>query len=131
MLKTITLLSITAALALATPAAFAQNRTGRAAAPPAGPAAQPAKKKQTAGPFHGRLKAVDQASRTLTMGTRTFHVTADTKITKDGKPATLKDAVVGEMVSGYFKTAENGNLVLSTLRFGPKPANEGTAKKKP
>ena len=127
MLKTITLLSITAALVFAAPTASAQNRAA-GTAPPA--AAQPAKKKQTAGPFHGRLKAVDPAARTITMGTRTFHVTPDTKMTKDGKPATLKDAVVGEMVSGYFKTAENGNLVLSTLRFGPKPVGEEPSKKK-
>lgn len=127
MLKTIALLSITAALVFVAPTASAQNRPAGAAAPAA---AQPVKKKQTAGPFHGRLKAVDHAARTITMGTRTFHVTPDTKMTKAGRPATLKDAVVGEMVSGYFKTAENGHLVLSTLRFGPKPAGEETSKKK-
>jgi hypothetical protein len=90
------------------------------------PATTAPAKKQTAGPFHGRLKAIDRTAGTIAMGTRTFHVTGSTKITKDGKPATLAEGAVGEMVSGYFKTSEDGKLTLSTLRFGPKP--EGEAK---
>ena len=78
-------------------------------------------KRQTSGPFHGNLKAVDQQARTITMGKRTFHVTPETKIVRGDKSATLQDAVLGESVSGYFKTAEDGRLVLASLRFGSKP----------
>ena len=64
------------------------------------------------------------------MGTRTFYTSSATKITKHGKPATLKDGVVGETVSGFFQTAEGGQMVLKSLRFGPKVAEEETHKKK-
>ncbi|HWQ92253.1 MAG TPA: hypothetical protein VN673_11320, partial [Clostridia bacterium] len=109
--------------------ALAQARTSPkkstpAQADPETPAS--ARKKQAAGPFHGKLKAIDRAKGTLVMGTRTFQVTAQTKITKHGKSATLADGVIGESVSGYFKTSEDGKLALSSLRFGPKPdAGEG------
>ncbi len=92
--------------------------------------ASPAKKKQTSGPFHGKLKALNLDAKSITMGTRTFYTSSATKITKHGKPAMLKDGVVGETVSGFFQTAEGGQMVLKSLRFGPKVAEEETPKKK-
>ncbi len=84
--------------------------------------------KQSAGPFHGKLAAVDQAAKTITVGKRTFHVTSNTKIFKDGNAATLKDGVVGEVVSGGFKTDESGRLVATKITFGPKRESKGEEK---
>jgi hypothetical protein len=84
---------------------------------------EPAKgeKKPAAGPFHGKLAAVDQTAKTINVGKRTFLITSETKIKKEGKPATLQDGVVGEEVSGYVKPNDAGKLVATTVNFGPKP----------
>src|SRR6516165_10204347 len=78
-------------------------------------------KKPAAGPFHGKLAAVDQTAKTIGVGKRTFQITSETKIKKDGKPATLQDGMVGEEVSGYVKPNDAGKLVATTVNFGPKP----------
>jgi hypothetical protein len=97
---------------------------------PAAETQEPAtgEKKPVAGPFHGKLAAVDQTAKTITVGKRTFLITSETKIKKDGKPATLQDGVVNEEVSGYVKPNDAGKLVATTVNFGPKPK---TTEKKP
>jgi hypothetical protein len=77
-------------------------------------------KKSGALPFHGRLKAVDHSARTITVGALTLQITADTKMTKAGKPAVLEDATVGEDVGGAYKKTEDGKLNVTKVRFGPK-----------
>src|SRR5690349_17873467 len=57
-------------------------------------------KKKAVTPFTGKLTAVDKTAKTIKVGERTFHITSETKIHKGGKPATLDDAVVGEVVGG-------------------------------
>ena len=80
-------------------------------------------------PFRGKLGAVDPTAMTLTVGNRTFAVTAGTKILKNGEPATLSDGVVGEPVRGAYKKTEAGKLEAVTVHFGaksvekPKPEN--------
>ncbi|HLP76400.1 MAG TPA: hypothetical protein VK327_05715 [Candidatus Paceibacterota bacterium] len=78
-------------------------------------------------PFHGKLKAVDKTAKTVTFGETTVQVTSETKITKDGKPATFDDAVVGENVGGAYKKGDDGKLNAVSLRIGAKPetAHEG------
>ena len=88
------------------------------------------KKKHGAGPFHGSLASVDKVAKTITVGKRTFQITSETKIKKAGKPATLDDGVVGEDVGGYFKTTEDGKLMATSVRFGPKPEAATDEKKK-
>ncbi len=82
-------------------------------------------------PFHGKLKSVDKTAKTITIGERTIQITEETKMVKDGKPATLEDAVVGEPVGGAFKKTESGKLNATTIRFGAKPetAEDGGSKK--
>ena len=53
-------------------------------------------KKKTAHPFHGNLAAVDKTAKTIKVGESIYQITSETKIIKDGKPATLDDGVVGE-----------------------------------
>ena len=72
-------------------------------------------------PFHGKLAAVDAKAMTLNVGTLVIHVTADTKVTKDGKPATLADGVVGEPVGGAYQKADDGQLNATMVHFGAKP----------
>jgi hypothetical protein len=83
-----------------------------------------------AGPFHGKLAAVDKVAKTITVGKRTFQITSETRIKKTGKPATLDDGVVGETVSGYVKPASDGKLAATTVNFGPKPAPQESEKPK-
>ena len=85
--------------------------------------------KPKAGPFHGKLVAVDKSGKTITVGKRTFLITSETKLKKAGTPATLDDAVVGEEVSGYIKPREDGKLTATTVNLGPK-AGGATAEKK-
>lgn len=75
-------------------------------------------------PFHGKLKAVDVAAETVSIGTRTFEINSDTIIIKDGKPATLADGVVGDETGGAYKKTEDGKLIITKLRFGAKTASE-------
>ena len=85
------------------------------------PAAAPAKSKKAASlPFNGKVAAVDTNAMTLTVGKRTFDVTSETKITKNGQPATLADGVVGETASGSYKKATDGKLGATTVTFTTK-----------
>lgn len=74
-------------------------------------------------PFHGTLASKTDAS--ITVGGRTFQVTSETKIMKDGKPATLASGEVGKEVAGQYRE-QDGKLVTKMIRFGAKPeAKEG------
>ena len=89
-----------------------------------------ATKSKAAHPFHGKLAAVDKIAKTIKVGESVYQVTSATKITKDGKPATLEDGVVGEPVSGYVKPTEDGKMPATTLHFGAKADDKGESKKK-
>lgn len=81
-------------------------------------AAAPAKSKH-GGPFHGTVDALDTNAMTLTVGSRTFQITSETKIMKDDKPGILADGAVGQPVTGYYKPDEDGNtLDAASVYFG-------------
>jgi hypothetical protein len=112
--RSLLLASLVLAAALPCPSALAD----------ASPAASPIAKRTTRFPFHGKLAAVDVAAMTFTLtGTsaRTFAVTPTTKIRKNGQPATLNDAVVGDDVGGYGMKSAAGKLTALSVRFGPRP----------
>ncbi|MGB7767834.1 MAG: hypothetical protein WBN22_03155 [Verrucomicrobiia bacterium] len=98
--------------------AYAQDATTNAPSSDQTPAPKPAKKNVI--PFHGKLDAVNTNAMTLSVGNRTFQVTAGTKILKDGKPAALSDGVVGEPVRGLYKKTETGQLDALSVHFGAK-----------
>ena len=88
-------------------------------------------KKKGVAPFNGKLAAVDKLAKTIKVGERTFQITSETKLFKGDKPGTLDDAMVGEAVSGGVRTADDGKLVATMVRFGHKSeAGAGTKKKK-
>ncbi len=86
-------------------------------------------RRQTAGPFRGKLAAVDKVNKTITVGKRTFQITPETKLFKGATPAALEDAVVGETVSGGFRTAPGGKLNATKVTLGPKTAGKAPARK--
>ena len=80
-------------------------------------------------PFHGTLKAKTDASFTIQYRTKdlTIEVTSESKLTKNGKPTTLAEAVVGEDVGGQYHSHE-GKMIAKSVRFGTKPEVEKTKK---
>jgi hypothetical protein len=116
---------------LALPVGLAAQTTNKPAAEKkSAPAGADTEKTPKAGPFHGKLVAVDRVAKTITVGKRTFQITSETKLKKAGKPATLDAGVVGEVVSGYVKPSPEGKLVATTVNFGPKPAGDAGEKQK-
>jgi hypothetical protein len=85
---------------------------------------------KSAHPFHGKLAAVDKTAKTITVGKSVYQITSETKIQKNGNPATLDDGAVGEEASGYVKPMEGGKMYASSLTFGPKVDSKGATKKK-
>lgn len=86
-----------------------------------------AEKREIRPPFHGKISAVDKTAKTITVGERTFQVTATTKIQMAGKPASLEDAKVGDQVGGQYREGEGGKLEALSLRVGPKPEKKPKA----
>lgn len=89
------------------------NTTDTAAAP-----ATPHKHKHAGTPFRGTVDSVDTNAMTLTVGSHTFEITSKTKISSNGEPGTLADGVVGEKVSGFYRTNGDGTLNATAVRFG-------------
>ena len=89
--------------------------------------ATPKQKKHNAIPFRGKVEAVDTNAMTLKVGNRTFQVSSETKIFREGHAATLSEGVVGEPVRGTYKKSEGGRLDALSVYFGAK--NEGKQKK--
>ncbi len=82
------------------------------------PAAQTPAPKKHGLPFRGKVATVETNAMTFTVGTRTFGITSETKITKEGKPAVFADIAVGENVTGYYKTDDAGKLTATTVKVG-------------
>ena len=114
----IAVLSLFAAALVAMPALSHAEGTN---APASTNQVAPAKPKKHEGlVFRGTVSAIDVKAMTLTVETRTFAITSDTKIIKAGKTATLADGVVGEQVSGTYKKTDDGKLTATSIHFGAK-----------
>jgi hypothetical protein len=98
---------------------------------PAAEKSQSKTKKSSTLPFHGKLKAVDQTAKTVSVGEHTIQITSETLISKGSKSATLEEGVVGEEVSGAYKKADDGKLIATKMRFGPntEKSDKAAAKK--
>jgi hypothetical protein len=81
-------------------------------------------------PFRGKVKAIDIGAMTITVATRTFQITSETLITKDGKPATLSDAVEGDNVTGQVKRDAQGKWTAVKLNFGVAAPKAGASNTK-
>jgi hypothetical protein len=120
----LSMLTLCAAALLAVSAlSRAQDATNTPAAPTK-PVRKHAATSSATLPFRGTVTAVDTNAMTLAVGKRTFNMTSETKITKDGKPAVLADGVAGEPVSGAYKKAADGTLNATTVHFSTKSADK-------
>lgn len=82
--------------------------------------------------FAGTLAAMSSTDKTITVDNkkekgRVFLITSETKILKDGKPATLSDGVVGEAVRGSYTTGSDGKMSAKTVVFGAAPKKPAAA----
>lgn len=88
-------------------------------------------------PLYGEVVAISATLLTVKGGKdkpdRKFDITKTTKITKDGKEATTKDATVGQWVGGYVKrSGGKGNDELVSLNLSAKQKEDKkTDEKKP
>ena len=87
-------------------------------------ARKPLKKSTNGIPFHGKLKAIDNSAKTISVGNETIQITSETKITKSAKPATLAEATAGDDVAGSYRKDADGKWMATSLRIGPRPAPE-------
>lgn len=112
-----------------------------AAAPKTEPAA-PDKKSKSAPEkkghgmqFRGKIEAVDQVGKTVTVkGKDKAHVlqiTSQSKLSKEGKPATLADAVVGENVAGFARETAPEKFEAISIRFNTKAPGQSKPRKSP
>jgi hypothetical protein len=124
-LAKISLLTLLAAAIIAVPVATSAQDNNAGAKSETAPAK--AKKKDSL-VFRGAVKTVDATAMTFTVGERTFNVTSETKITKNGQPAVLSDVTAGETVAGAYKKGADGKLNATTVKIGAK--GEGKGKKK-
>lgn len=128
MKKQIALYAIIAAALIAAPATMrAEDKPAKK--PEAAEAGAPSVKKHGL-PFHGKVAAVDATAMTVTVGKLTINVTSETKIAKEGKPATLADIKVGEVITGHYQKDDAGKLNASVIHIGGKGEGKGENKKK-
>jgi hypothetical protein len=73
--------------------------------------------------FSGKLQAVDTAAKTLTIDGKSYVVTDSTKITRQGKTATLAELAVGDEVKGESREVEGKNELVS-VKATPKKIKE-------
>lgn len=80
--------------------------------------------------FYGPVSAVDTNAMTFTVGDQTFKITGESQITKNAKPSTISDAVVGEPARGTYTKTADGKLIVTKVRFGKYTGGKGGGKKK-
>jgi hypothetical protein len=68
-------------------------------------------------PFHGTLKSLDKQAGTVKVGNRTFKLSADSRFLQ----GSLEEAKIGDKVGGSYWKANDGTLMVNSIRFGPKP----------
>lgn len=80
--------------------------------------------------FHGKVTALDTNAMTVTVSLMTpanaesqavslvLNITAETKIVKNGQPATLSGLAAGDTVLGSYKKGTDGKLDAVILRAG-------------
>ncbi|MGV3757630.1 MAG: hypothetical protein ACO1QS_19800 [Verrucomicrobiota bacterium] len=92
------------------------------------------KAKRDTYPYQGKVKSADKTAMTVTFEgkekERVVSVTSETKITKQGKPATFGDIAAGDWVTGQVKKTPEGKENAVSVFLGPVPEKKGGEKKK-
>ena len=112
MKKNIALFAIAVAALMAVPAITRAQATTPAAPDASAPAQKHGQR------IMGKVTAVDATAMAVTVstkagGTETYTCTSDTKITKEGQPATFADITVGTAIHGAFK--KDGDKMTATM----------------
>lgn len=71
-------------------------------------------------PFRGTIKTVNKAAKSFTIGERAFLVVEASKLNKQKKALEFGDLAAGDWVTGTYRKATNGTLVVNTLYHGGK-----------
>ena len=123
LIKTLVITSLAAAVMLGTPTTSSAQEKDKAKEKEKGKGDE--KAKAGGGGFNGKALAVDKVAKTVKLSgpaARVLGIVSTTKISKDGKPATLDDLKEGDDVYGGYKTAADGKLEATTLNIGKPPA---------
>ncbi len=83
--------------------------------------------KAKGGGFTGKAVTVDKAAKTVKLSgekARVIQIVAGTKISKDGKPATLEDLKEGDEVFGGYKMSADGKMEATVFGIGKPPAKK-------
>ena len=84
-------------------------------------------------PFRGTIKSFDKVAKSITLqGEKgdTILVTSQTKVWKDGKPATTEEITAGELVRGAAKEGAEGKWEAMSVYLGQPPARKAPSKSK-
>jgi hypothetical protein len=83
-------------------------------------------------PFRGTVDSVDATAKTITLdgkkSERVLHVTDDSLLEKDGKPAKLDEIASGDYAKGLLSKQDGSREILVKATFGPKPDKKGDKK---
>jgi hypothetical protein len=121
-----TMVVLFAGALIAGPALLQGDDTGATTQPTTTPSAT------ASGPtkFYGTVTAVDTTANTFSISDQTYYVTSETQMQKNGKTATLADAVVGEPARGTYTADSSGKMDVTKVRFGKKSGGGKGGKKK-
>lgn len=76
-------------------------------------------------PFRGTVEAVNATARTITLegkkAERVLHVTAESTLEKDGKPAKLEEVAPGDYAKGLLTKPDGTRELVVKATLGPKP----------
>jgi len=64
-----------------------------------------------------KIESIDKEKRTITMGSKTYIVTQNTKITKDGAPFEFEKVEAGMTATGSYRKLDDGTLQLVSLKI--------------
>lgn len=92
---------------------------------PKAPAAAAKKASGSTYPFRGTVESVNATARTITLegkkSERVLHVTAETTLEKDGKPAKLEEVAPGDYAKGLLTKPDGNRELVVKATLGPKP----------
>jgi hypothetical protein len=78
--------------------------------------------------FSGKVSKVDNASQTVTIGSRTFQVLPTTTITRNGAPVKFNDLKSGTQLSGRYKKSDQDKFEVLAMEIGGKGQAVGAAR---